>query len=56
MTFGEKIRSLRRDHKLSQRGLAERVGLNFTYLSKIENGRLDFAGYPSEETILKLDT
>lgn len=54
MTFGEKIRSLRRERKLSQRDLAERVGLNFTYLSKIENGKLDFAGYPSEETILKL--
>ena len=54
MTFGEKLRSLRRDKKLSQRDLAERVGLNFTYLSKIENGKLDFAGYPSEETILKL--
>ncbi|WP_337173496.1 helix-turn-helix transcriptional regulator [Paludisphaera sp.] len=34
--------------------LGERVGLNFTYLSKIENGKLDFAGYPSEGTILKL--
>lgn len=54
MTFGEKIRSLRRDNKLSQRDLAGRVGLNFTYLSKIENGRLDFAGFPSEATILKL--
>jgi transcriptional regulator with XRE-family HTH domain len=54
MTFGELLRSLRRAKKLSQRALAERVGLNFTYLSKIENGRLDFAGYPSEETILKL--
>ena len=54
MTFGEKIRSLRRDNKLSQRDLAGRVGLNFTYLSKIENGKLDFAGFPSEETILKL--
>jgi DNA-binding XRE family transcriptional regulator len=54
MTFGEKIRSLRRDKKLSQRDLAGRVGLNFTYLSKIENGKLDFAGYPSEGTIVKV--
>lgn len=54
MTFGEKLRSLRREKKLSQRDLAERVGLNFTYLSKIENGKLDFAGFPSEGTILKL--
>ncbi len=54
MTFGEKIRSLRRDKQLSQRDLAGRVGLNFTYLSKIENGKLDFAGYPSEECILRL--
>src|SRR4051794_7641666 len=54
MTFGQRIRTLRRAKTLSQRDLAERVGLNFTYLSKIENGKLDFAGYPSEETILKL--
>jgi transcriptional regulator with XRE-family HTH domain len=54
MSFGEKLRSLRREKKLSQRGLAELVGLNFTYLSKIENSKLDFAGYPSEGTILKL--
>ena len=30
------------------------VEINFTYLSKIENERLDFAQFPSEELIFKL--
>lgn len=34
--------------------LGERVGLDFPYRSKIENGGLDFAGYPGEGTILRL--
>lgn len=28
--------------------------VSFTYISKIENGHLDFGDYPSEELILKL--
>src|SRR5262245_44376414 len=54
MTFGERIRELRKAKNLSQRELAEQVEVNFTYLSKIENGKLDFAQFPSEETIRKL--
>src|SRR3954451_14211162 len=54
MTFGEKIRRLRKALNLSQRDLAGKVKVNFTYISKIENERLDFADYPSEELILKL--
>jgi transcriptional regulator with XRE-family HTH domain len=30
------------------------VGINFTYVSTIENERLDFAQFPSEELIRKL--
>lgn len=30
------------------------MGINFTYLSKIENGRLDFSQFPSEDTIRRL--
>lgn len=56
MTFGQKIRSLRKSLNLSQRDLAEKVRVNFSYVSKIENERLDFADYPSEELILKLAT
>ncbi len=54
MTFGQKIRSLRKALNLSQRDLAGKVRVNFSYVSKIENERLDFADYPSEELILKL--
>ncbi|MGC1722486.1 MAG: helix-turn-helix transcriptional regulator [Isosphaeraceae bacterium] len=54
MTFGEKIRQLRKAKELSQRDLASKVKVNFTYISKIENEKLDFGDYPSEELILKL--
>ena len=37
MEFPERLRALRREARLSQRGLAERVNVDFTYLSKIEN-------------------
>ena len=36
MEFPERLRALRREARLSQRDLAERVNVNFTYLSKIE--------------------
>lgn len=54
MIFGERIRELRKTKNLSQRGLAEKVGVSFTYISKIENEKLDFGDYPSEELIRKL--
>ena len=54
MRFGEKIRELRKAKNLSQRGLGEMVGVSFTYISKVENEKLDFGDYPSEELIRKL--
>lgn len=54
MTFGQRLRQLRKAQNLSQKTLADKVGINFTYLSKIENERLDFAQFPSEELIRKL--
>ncbi len=54
MKFGEKLRQIRHSRGLSQRVLAGKVGLNYTYLSKIENDRLDFSQFPSEATIRKL--
>lgn len=51
MTFGERLRELRLDRDLNQRKLAGQVGINFTYLSKIETGKLS---PPSQETINKL--
>ena len=54
MTFGERLRELRKAKNLSQRALGDKVGINFTYLSKVESEKLDFAQYPSEELIRKL--
>ena len=54
MKFADKLRELRQAKNFSQRALASLVGVDFTYLSKIENERLDFAQYPSEDLILKL--
>jgi transcriptional regulator with XRE-family HTH domain len=53
-TFGQRIRELRKAKGLGQRAVAAAVGINFTYLSKIENDKVDFAAFPSEETIRKL--
>jgi transcriptional regulator with XRE-family HTH domain len=39
---------------LNQRDLASKVKVNFTYISKIENEKLDFSDYPSEDLIRKL--
>jgi transcriptional regulator with XRE-family HTH domain len=51
-TFGSLIRQARKDKGLSQRELAKKVGVNYTYLSKLEN---DHAGTPpSEEVITKI--
>lgn len=52
MSFGTRIRELRRAAGLTQRQLAERAGVDFTYLSKIENGRLEHT--PSVKTIQSL--
>ena len=54
MGFGERIRELRQAKNLVQRTLGEMVGVSFTYVSKIENEKLDFGDYPSEELIRKL--
>lgn len=54
MTFGERVRELRKAKALTLRDVASKVDVNFTYLSKIENGRLDFSDYPSEKLIRKL--
>jgi transcriptional regulator with XRE-family HTH domain len=50
-TIGQRIREIRKSRNLTQRQLAEKVGLNFTYLSRIENDRLDADQTPREETL-----
>lgn len=54
MKFGEKIRGLRKSRNLTQKELVDLVGVGFAYLSKVENERLDFGDYPSEDLIRKL--
>jgi HTH-type transcriptional regulator, competence development regulator len=54
MTFGQRVRELRQTKGLTLRDLAPKVGVGFTYISKIENGKLDFGEYPSEALIRKL--
>jgi HTH-type transcriptional regulator, competence development regulator len=41
VSIGRRIRELRRQRNLTQRQLAARAGLDSTYLSKIENNRLE---------------
>ncbi len=47
-TFGDLLREKRRAAGLSQRQLAERAGVDFSYISKLENGRLPA---PADETV-----
>src|SRR5438094_204621 len=54
MRFGERVRQLRQAKNLTLRGLAAKVGVGFTYISKVENGRLAFADYPSDDLICRL--
>jgi transcriptional regulator with XRE-family HTH domain len=54
MSFGETIRQLRHAKQFTLRDLAERVGVGFTYISKIENHKLEEGHGPSEKLIHKL--
>lgn len=54
MTFGEKVRELRQAKQLTLRELAAKVGVGFTYISKIENHKLEEGHAPSERLIHKL--
>ena len=54
MTLGQRLRELRRAKKLSLRELASRVDVGFTYLSKIENHRLEDGHSPSEKFLQAL--
>ena len=49
--FGKRLRELRIRSGMTQRELAGRVNVDFTYLSKIENGAL---APPSEKVIIQL--
>lgn len=49
--FGRRIQRLRRERDLTQREVASQVGIDFTYLSKLENDRGE---PPGEDTVRKL--
>lgn len=53
-TFGQRIRRLRKERRITQLELAERIGVDFTYVSKIENDRTTRP--PAESTIRKIAT
>jgi transcriptional regulator with XRE-family HTH domain len=50
-TFGQSLRELRRSKGVSQRELAGEVGVDFSYISKLENDRLP---PPAADTIVKI--
>ena len=50
-TFGQALRELRRSKGVSQRDLAEKVGVDFSYISKLENDRHP---PPAADTIVKI--
>jgi transcriptional regulator with XRE-family HTH domain len=52
MSFGKRVLELRRQKRLTQRELAARLEIDFTYVSKIENDGLP--NPPSEQLIRKM--
>ncbi len=53
LSFGEQLRRWRKKKGFSQRELARQAGIDFTYVSKVEN---DVPGFerPSEEALTRL--
>lgn len=54
MTLGQRLKELRAQKNHTLRELAKLVGIDFTYLSKIENDKTD--GPPSEDLLRRLAT
>jgi len=50
-SFGEILRARRRDAKMSQRQLAQESGVDFSYVSKLENDRIP---PPAGDTIVRI--
>mgnify|MGYP001577443308 CR=1 FL=1 len=49
MSFAERLKELRKQAEFAQRDLAERAEIDFTYLSKIENGKVE----PPREVVIR---
>lgn len=54
MRFGDRVRELRELRGLTQQKLAERLSVSLSYVSKVENERLNAGDYPSESFVHKL--
>lgn len=54
MQFGEKVRVLRARCAMTQQELADCMGVSVSYISKVENEKLNFGDYPSEKFIHRL--
>lgn len=52
MDFGSRVKELRRQQELTQREVADNLAVDFSYISKIENNRLDVL--PSEDLIRRI--
>jgi transcriptional regulator with XRE-family HTH domain len=50
-TFGQLLRDVRRSKGVNQRELAAKVGVDFSYISKLENDRLP---PPAADTLVKI--
>lgn len=50
-TFGQLLKETRRGKDISQRVLADAIGVDFSYISKVENDRLP---PPAADTIVKI--
>jgi transcriptional regulator with XRE-family HTH domain len=50
-SFGQSLRHLRRSQEVTQRALADQVGVDFSYISKVENDRLP---PPAADTVVKI--
>ncbi len=51
ISFGKRIQALRKQKRMTQRRVADKLGIDFTYLSKLENSRGE---PPGDETIRRL--
>ena len=51
MTFGQRLRQLRHSAEFTQRELAKAAGLDFSYISKVENDRNP---PPAADTVVRL--
>jgi HTH-type transcriptional regulator, competence development regulator len=50
--FGTRLKNLRKERRITQRDLATKVDVDFTYISKMESGKLD--NFPSIDIIKKI--